>query len=157
MTLREEFGNEVKNNFGGVELLFELSSNKYISWLELKINNDSTSSLVTTPPFGESFIACHPEDGGVEHFKTIEDAEGYIMGVEGNGSEGFSQAVMGGECWIAKKVKVSHFKETSNSSSDEYCQCGKNEDDEYECPSCKREKWPYEFDSMGLIEFHNVE
>ena len=38
MTLREQFEDEVKHEFGGVELLFELSNEKYIQWLENKLN-----------------------------------------------------------------------------------------------------------------------
>ena len=109
-------------------------------------------SDITTPPLGESFIAYHPEDGLVEHFKTIEDAEEYVMEIEGEGEDGFSEAVMGGECFIAKKIKVSAFIETSNSGSDEYCQCVFKD----EC-ICKKDEWPYGFDSLGHIVFHNVE
>jgi hypothetical protein len=37
MTLREEFQNEMKIKHQGVKLLFETRSNKYIEWLEAKI------------------------------------------------------------------------------------------------------------------------
>jgi hypothetical protein len=38
MTLREEFQNEMQSKYQGVELLFETHSNKYIEWLEAKID-----------------------------------------------------------------------------------------------------------------------
>jgi DNA-binding SARP family transcriptional activator len=37
MTLREEFENEVKNNKGGISVLFETSNQHYIDWLENKV------------------------------------------------------------------------------------------------------------------------
>jgi len=38
MSLREQFENEVKVKYSGIELLFETSGQKYIEWLELKVN-----------------------------------------------------------------------------------------------------------------------
>ena len=39
-TLRLEFQELQQSKFSGTELLFETSNNKYIEWLEQKINND---------------------------------------------------------------------------------------------------------------------
>jgi len=38
MTLKEEFKIEVKNKTNGISLMFETSNQKYIEWLEDKIN-----------------------------------------------------------------------------------------------------------------------
>lgn len=40
MTLREEFENEVKNNKGGISVLFETSNQHYIDWLENKVKGN---------------------------------------------------------------------------------------------------------------------
>jgi len=52
MTLREEFENEVKTNKGGISLLFETSNQHYIEWLECKVKNLSSNTVLadSTPP-----------------------------------------------------------------------------------------------------------
>jgi hypothetical protein len=65
MTLREEFENEIKSKSNGIELLFKTSSEKYIKWLEQKVEQgqilhiDSVSDLLCDNP--------HCEDGIVDY------------------------------------------------------------------------------------------
>ena len=42
--LREEFENEIKSKVNGVELLFETSAQKYIEWLEEKLDLSNTEN-----------------------------------------------------------------------------------------------------------------
>ena len=46
MTLREEFENEIKAKEGGISRLFETSNEHYIKWLEYKIKNMSSSTIL---------------------------------------------------------------------------------------------------------------
>lgn len=43
MTLREEFIQSKKNNTNNLDILFETSNQKYIEWLEEKINSINTT------------------------------------------------------------------------------------------------------------------
>ncbi len=46
MTLREEFENEIKANKGGISVLFETSNQHYIEWLECKVKNLSSNTVL---------------------------------------------------------------------------------------------------------------
>lgn len=49
MTLKEEFENEIKINNGGISVLFETSNQKYIEWLESKVKNLSSNTVLVVP------------------------------------------------------------------------------------------------------------
>lgn len=56
MTLREEFENEIKTNKGGISVLFETSNKYYIEWLECKVKNLSSNTVLADSTPSQEFI-----------------------------------------------------------------------------------------------------
>lgn len=100
------------------------------------------------------YVAYDAANGAYDEFKTLEEAKIWLKEDDG---DGISEDACYGKNWIAEKQYYSVVTKTED--RDDYCTCGfEFDNNEDECPNCKKEKWEYseDFEWIGYHDYERI-